>query len=264
MRKNIVIALAVLLVVGFSTFCLSAGEEKPKSQKYLIMENVIHKYKMADYEKLSKEMVALYAEHKSVYPWYTFMSDDLNYMYSMPIKDYADIDAMDKEDEEIWKKIGEEKGKQIQESWSAVAKCSRSWITTHRADLSYKPESPRLEAKKALFRYIVNYYVKVGSSKEFEEILKKFKELCTAKNVVDVYNVYTGDIGTDWPMYSVIFHAECPTDFHVNYDKTWELFGEEGKELLKKLFTLIRKRDIRTAWLRPELSYFPTKEEAKE
>jgi hypothetical protein len=264
MKRNVIIVVAFLVVMGFSSISLFAEEEEPKHQSFLLTEVVIHKYKAAEYEKLSEEMVALYAEHKSTYPWYEFVTDDLNYMYSIPIMDYADIDAMDKEDNEIWKKIGEEKGKQIEERWADIIKCSQTWITTHREDLSYQPESPRLEAKKANFRHIVNYYIKVGSTNEFVEVLIKLKDLCKSKNVADVYNVYTGDIGTEWPMYSVIFHAESAADFHAIDEKNMELLGEEAKILLKKLFTLIRKRDVRTAWLRPDLSYFPKKEEVKE
>ncbi len=173
------------------------------------------------------------------------------------MENLADVDNMFKEDSELEKKMGEEKSKEIGKLFAGTYEYVHTYIIYHRPDLSYTPESPRLQPEEANYRKWIWYYIQPDKAEEYEEILKKFIPLAQSKNVTDGYNIYSGGIGMDVPAYLVAFSAKSAADFETHYEKAWELLGEEGKALMQKMFALTRELEVKTGWFRPELSYLP-------
>ena len=259
MRRGIFVFFMVAIIVALSALTTYAQAEKPLPQLFFVLEVAVKPCMLSQYETAFKEMITLYKEYKATYGWYGFSADDFIYYFSVPVKDLSDVENMFKEDEEISKKWGEEKSKEIEKSLAGTSKYRRTSIMYERKDLSYVPEEPRLKSKEANYRLWVYYYVKPDKEKEFQEVLKKFVALSKSKNVTDTFSIYTGGMGTEMPVYLVAFAAKSAGDFWPNYENAWKLLGKEGKTLLQKLFKLIRKRDIKTAWYRPGLSYMPEK-----
>ncbi len=259
MRRGIFVFFMVGIMVVLSALTINAQAEKPLPQLYYILEVAVKPCMLGQYETAVKEMITLNKESQASYGWYGFSADDFVYYFSIPVKNLADVENMYKEDEELSKKWGEERSKEIEKSFAGTFEYVRTSMIYERNDLSYVPEEPRLKSKEANYRLWVYYYVKPDKDKEFQEILKKFTALCKERNVTGPFSVYTGGMGLEAPVYIVAFVAQSAGDFWPNYENAWKLLGEEGKSLLQKLFTLIRKRDIKTAWYRPGLSYMPEK-----
>jgi hypothetical protein len=257
MRGKVSIVLMVGFVVSLCALTIMAQEEEQKAQAYYALEVVVKPSMIAEYEAVVKEVVSLNSQYKATYIWYGMNADDFHYHFFIPVENLADVDKMFKEDSELEKKMGEEKSKEIGKRFAGTYEYVREFMIYHRPDLSYTPESPRLQSEEANYRQWIWYYILPDKEKEFQEILKKFVILAQSKNVSDGYNIYSGGIGMDVPAYLVAFSAKSAADFEAHYEKTWELLGEEGKELLQKLVALTREREVQTGWFRPELSYLP-------
>ena len=104
------------------------------------------------------------------------------------------------------------------------------------------------------------YYVQPDKDKDFQELLKKYAAFFKDKNIEEPYYIYAGGMGTEMPVYVVAFIAKSAPDFWIHYEKASESLGKEGRKMLQKLFSLVKAREIKTAWYRPELSYIPEKE----
>jgi hypothetical protein len=258
MKRKISVFLIVGFVVSLCALTILAQEEEQEAQAYYLMEVVVKPSMIAEYEAAVKEIASLNSQYQSTYPWNGFSAVDFHYYFSIPMKNLADIDNMYKEDSKLNEKMGEEKSKEIEKRFAGTYEYVRECMIYSSPDLSYTPKSPRLQPDdEANYRFWIWYYVQPEKIKEFQEVLKKFVALAKSKNVTDGYDIYSGGIGMDVPAYIVAFVAKSAADFEVNYEKTWELLGEEGKELMQKLVALTRKREIKTGWFRPDLSYIP-------
>lgn len=257
MRGRIFVFFMVGIMVALCALTAYAQAEKPPPQLYYLLEVAVKPCMLSQYETAVKELITLNKQYQATYPWYGFSADDFIYYFSIPVKDLADVENMFKEDEEMSKKWGEEKSKEIEKSFAGTYEYVRTSMFYERKDLSYVPEKPRIGSEEANYRLWVFYYVKPEKNKEFQDVLKKFKTLSESKGLTDPYSIYAGGIGTEMPVYLVAFAAKSAGDFWPHYENAWKLLGEEGKTLLQKLFTLIRKRDIKTGWFRPGLSYMP-------
>jgi hypothetical protein len=257
MRSKISIVLMVGFVVSLCALTTLAQEKEQKAQAYYLQDVAVKPSMIAEYEAAAKEVVSLNSQYKATYPWNGFSADDFHYYFSIPVENLADVDNMFKEDSELEKKMGEEKSKEIWKRFAGTYEYVRSVMIYHRPDLSYTPESPRLQPEEANYRQWIWYYILPDTGNKFQEILKKFVTLAQSKNVTDGYNIYSGGTGMDLPAYLVAFSAKSAADFETHYEKAWELLGEEGKALMQKLVALTREREVKTAWFRPDLSYIP-------
>ena len=257
MRSKISIVLMVGFVVSLCALTTLAQEKEQKAQAYYLLDVAVKPSMIAEYEAAVKVYLPLNAEYKATYPWYAFSVEDFHYYFVIPVENLADIDNMFKEDSELEKKMGEEKSKEIGKLFAGTYEYVHTYIIYHRPDLSYTPESPRLQPEEANYRKWIWYYIQPDKAEEYEEILKKFIPLAQSKNVSDGYNIYSGGIGMDMPAYLVAFSAKSAADFETHYEKAWELLGEEGKALMQKMFALTRELEVKTGWFRPELSYLP-------
>ena len=59
------------------------------------------------------------------------------------------------------------------------------------------------------------------------------------------------------PLYLVFWKAKSEADALINLEKSYDLFGEEGKALEVKEGSLLRGFKMKRGWFRPDLSYIP-------
>jgi hypothetical protein len=256
MRGKILVFLVASLVVSLFALTTLAQVEEQKEQLFVIDEWVVKPPMANEFEAVVKESIAIYAEHKFPYPFYTFWTSDFHYHVMWPYEKYGDLDNWYEAIEELSKKVGE--------PWQALSKrvavtyeYIHSSVYYHMPELSYIPENPRLKHEEANFFFFDIYYVQPGKTKEFKEIIKKFVALSKSKNITEGWDAYDGDIGTDMPVYAFVMRAKDETDFYIHNTKMWEILGEEGEKLWEESVALIRKRGDKQAWLLPDFSYMP-------
>jgi len=127
-------------------------------------------------------------------------------------------------------------------------------------DLSYDPQNTGLMEEGLAFRRFDYYYIKPGNEEQAKAIAKEWQDLFASKKIESGYRLYTGGMGTEAPLYIVVQWAASPADFEAQETKVNELLGEEGKALNQKTMAITRKFETKTGWMRPDLSYTPTKE----
>lgn len=259
MRGKVSIVLFVGLVMSFFALTTWAQDKEQKAQAYFVVEIAVKPSMIAKYETAVKEMVSLSSQYKTTYPWYGFLADDMKYHFLSPVENLADLDNMFKEDSEFEKKIGEEKLKEIEKLVAGTYEYVHTYMIHHRPDLSYAPENPRLQLDTANFRHLIYYYIQPDKEKEFVEILKKFVSQPKIKSINDGYDIYFGGIGMNTPACIIVLSGKNAADFETNYEKIWEVLGEEAMALVQELIAMARDLDIKTAWFRPDLSYLPQK-----
>src|SRR5512136_1032335 len=101
MKTKISILLSVFLLAGFCSQISFAQAQEQKPQLFMIYDVVVKPAMVAGFEAAAKGEWALTAEGKSPYPWQTYTSDDLHYYFLSPVKNYAELDAMEKSAEEM-------------------------------------------------------------------------------------------------------------------------------------------------------------------
>lgn len=257
MRGKVSIVIMACLVACLCGLTTWAQDEGQQVQAYFIAKFLVKPSKIAKYESAVKEIVSLYAQHNAPYPWFVFQADDMEYHYFTPVKNLADVDNMYKLENEMAKKMEEEKLNQIEELFAGTYEYANTFMLYQIPDLSYVPENPRISFEEAFYRHLIYYKIQPDKEKEFYDVLKEFLTLYKNKNVTEGYEIFTGGIGMDAPTCIVSLKGKSAADFEVHLEKMWEVLGEEGLALTQKLIGMARELDIKTAWFRSDLSYMP-------
>jgi len=262
MKTKISVLLSVFLLAGFYAAISLAQAQEQKPQLYWITDCAVKPGMVSKFEAAVKEECALTAEGKSLYPWMAYSSDDFHYYFVSPLKNHADIDTQEKAEEEMRKKVGEERFNANDKAYDGTYEYARIGFVHLRPDLSYAPEKPRLKPEEANFLYWGLFYVDSAKVEEFNEIFKEYVTLYKSKNVASGFTTYQGGYGTDMPFYFVAMSGKSPADFFAEDEKTTKILeGEKSKELWDKTLATLRKFEFKTGTYRPDLSYIS---EAKE
>jgi hypothetical protein len=261
MKTKIFVLLPVFLLAGFYAAISLAQAQEQKPQLYEIYDFLVKPGMVAKFEAAVKAENALTAEGKYPYPWMAYSSDDFHYYFVSPIKNYADIDAQEKADEEMRKKVGEERFDANDKAYGGTFEYGRIGFVSLRPDLSYAPEKPRLKPEEANFLYWGLCYVDFAKVEEFIEVLKEYITLYKSKNVASGFTTYQGGPGTDMPFYFFAMSGKSPADFFTEDEKTTKILeGEKSEELWKRFLGTLRKYEIKTGRYRSDLSYVPEAE----
>jgi hypothetical protein len=258
MKTKISVLLSVFLLAGFYAAISLAQAQEQKPQLYWITDCAVGPGMASKFEAAVKDECALTAEGKSPYPWMAYSSDDFHYYFVSPIKNYADIDAQDKAEEEMRKKVGEERFNANDKAYAGTFEYARIGFVYLRPDLSYAPEKPRLKPEEANFLYWGLCYVDSAKVDEFNEIFKEYVSLYKSKNITSGFTTYQGGYGTDMPFYFFAMSGKSPADFFSEDEKTTKILeGEKDEELWNRFLATLRKYEIKTGRYRPDLSYIP-------
>ena len=251
--------LVVLLGLVFCLCTLSAlaQAEEQKAQLIFMDEYVVKPSLISEFEAASKDTLAEWSKHKYPYSFEGYFSEDMRFIFITPIKNFADIDNYYKALEELKKRMGTKRWKALWKRESAALNYLKSRIFYYLPELSYFPEKPRLKPEEESFAVWSLYYVIPGMEDEFESVSKEWVTLHKEKNWRNGYKCYAGDFGTDMPVYLVFWKAKSEADALIYLEKSFDLFGEEGKVLEEKEESLLRGFKMKRGWLRPDLSYIP-------
>ena len=250
--------MILLLMIGFS-LNISAQEELPKYQAFYLVDDFVKSSMVSEYEVAVKDYVALFAENNFPYPIYLYSTNDYHYYYVTPIAlSYSALDSIYKSFDNIVK-ANPEKWDAIWKKFEGTYNYNKIETILLNRELSYVPKEPRLKPEEKNFSYWVFTYVKVGKTKEFNEILKNWKELYTSKNIKDGYNIYWGELGVEQPLYIWHMTGKNSLDFWTQASSSHEVLANDAKSLWEQTRKLTRKIEYQEGWYRPEFSYEPEK-----
>lgn len=256
MRKEILFLFVVCFLLGFCVANVSAQEEEPKSQLFFIHYDQVIPGMVDKYEEAAKGIVAKLSENNMTELKYTVaMTNDLNYLYVYELENMADLDKNPWQDLE--KKIGKEAMDAMWQPYDNTYTMHKNYLIRLWPDLSYTPETSNEQMAEMNFRHWDFYYVDPDKGDEAREIAKQWLELYKSKNITTGYRLYTGDIGTEVPVYVAVQWAKSPAEFYAQNAKNEELLGEEGQALLDKTMAITHKFEQKDGWIRPDLSYMP-------
>jgi hypothetical protein len=253
--------ISVLLLVGVLV-CLVAlptliQAQEQKSQLYLLWEVKVKSKMAKEHGDIIKEMVAKDTKYNLGYEYRTYYDNHLHTYFSLPLDNYGDLDSY----LAAWNKVGEkwgmDKTKDLYQRISETYESMKTAFYLYRPELSYRPENPRLKSEEIMMGFWDFLYVKPDKEKDIEDLFKEFVALCKSKDISEKIRVFTGDMGTEMPVYLALVYARDPAGFYSNHRRMWEALGEEGSVLYQKVIPLLRKRESRIMWYSRDLSYTP-------
>ncbi len=265
MKKRLLFGMAACVtVIGTTVF---AGEEKegPKPQMYVIYKDVVHPSKTMQYEAAIKHMISEFTAY-NIDPkrmgWTTVNGPEMGYVYVMPMDNFAAIDRMHKDWEAAMDVIGAEKMEAMMTAVTETMDHVEVFHVQLRADLSYTPEETTLKPEDVKYVQYGFYYVMPGKKKVMEEVARQFAELYKANNVGTGWSIYESVTGNDLPLFVVAHPARSQAEFYEQREALKTLFGEDSKKLSEKVMQAVRRVELKDGWIRGDLSYPPTDEQA--
>jgi hypothetical protein len=252
-KVSIVLVSFVVCLCGFTTL---AQAQEQKAQLYVIWDVVVKPSTVGDYEAATKEEVALYAKYKFPYTWTVSRTFDNHYYFLIPVENFAGIDDIFTAFDKVEEMAGEEY-KKLQDLFVGSYEYVQPAVYSLNYELSFLPEKKEAESEEGNFICWDIQYINAGKEEEYEKLIKEFQHLFQSKNVSQAWECYQGIMGEKNPVYYWVTTAKNAVDFYTQNAKMWEALGKEGDSFYEKLMNLIRKREMKTGWLRPDLSYMP-------
>jgi hypothetical protein len=238
--KNVISLLAVLLI-GFSAMAVLGEEEEGKVKPLYVEEVVIRPAKIDEFRTTVEEIRTIYVNYKLPYTCFVHSSlDNQYYWFCFPVKDLADLDNLFKAVNEIVNEYGKEKWSELWDRQEVTTQYRKTYILNYSPEYSFSPE------KMGESNYWRNqhWYVEPGKEKEFRSILKEWVAVYDKKKIPVGYEVYVGGIGTNIPVYSVLFRGKDVPDIWQKFDKIGEIGGPEVRVLRKKMEALTKRIEI--------------------
>jgi hypothetical protein len=247
--------LAVGLLSVLFVFSGTTGAQEQKSQLYSVTEVIVKPAMVAQFEAAVKKEIEL----GYPYPYSAYSTDDFYYYFLVPIENYAGIDAMNKTEGEWAAKAGQEY-EAMMKSLAGTVEHYRSGVVRFLPELSYAPKKPRLKAEEEKFITWYFAYLEFGKEKEFADICRQFVDVSKSKDTSIGWNMYAVQSGTEMPLYFWAEGGKSAAEYFAENDKVIKKMGEEKfAELWSKSMATLRKYEIKTGRLRPDLSNMPKK-----
>lgn len=256
------------MILVFSFFALSTAfaADMPKPELYLIHEELIRPESMPAYESAAKDFMAALAEKKVSSPaltWNAYITDDLHYLYVMPIASFAALDSSPAEWDKAKAAVGADRWSTLERRGAAATSSYNEFVTMHRPDLSYIPANPRLKPEEERFIQLNFYYLLPGKQSEAEAISRDYVALFKQKNISDPFSIYMGVMGNDLPVVVAVIPAKSAADQIAAEERINAALGADLLPLQARAMAVTRRFDRRTATFRPDLSRMPMPAAAK-
>ncbi|TKG88000.1 hypothetical protein EYV94_27745 [Puteibacter caeruleilacunae] len=243
MKKHLVLLLTTICI-GLSTIT-NAQNEHPIWCQYSV--EVEHQY-LWEYESRLKEFKA--TSESIQFPFsYEVWTDEFNYYYFWKQKDYNELETKLAEIARLMKDWDYKKHQ-------AHRKCRTSKIQFLRyiPELSYVVSHSN-KSNDSRYKIWDMLYLKGDKEDEFKKLTTQFKQLLHKHEHKNNFHIFKGDIGYDHPLYIIELQAHDAPTLWEQDQKLWLALGEDGRNIYKKMLSLLKNRTIKHFWYRPDLSY---------
>jgi len=255
-KSSLLFLMVLFVLVSFAQ--LFAQKELPKSQLYLMHEDIVLPYMADKYEQASKDFVQMLKDAKIDSRSYKVIQKDyFNYTAVIPVTDFEGLAKYFGMTPEMIEKIGKDKFDAQMNKFDGCYDTHRNYLLTLRNDLSYKPEYGINFGEGLDYRHLDYFYPIPGNEDEMMELIKDYKKLYESKKIEEGYRVYMGSVGTEMGMVMFVQPAKSRVDFATLSDKQDEILGEDGQKLWDKLLVITQKFEHHDGMMRSDLSYQP-------
>jgi len=251
-----------LAVAGVSLAVIPATAEEPEPVRIVVEVQRVVPEHAAAYEAAAKEIIPLLAEHGYTSYWYAFVTENMEYMYASPVKDFAGIQEQWDGWAEFAEKVGMDTLQPHFDKFTGTYESTDNSIWRYRPDLSYASDPPKFDADKDTFRSWGFVYVKPGMEKEFEEKFKKFGDYAKDKAIEWGWDTWVAEFGTELPVYVYTEVGPSQGEFWTEAEKLEKTMGKDTMKIWNDMLPTVRRVEFLRGTYRPDLSYLPAPEES--
>lgn len=214
------------------------------------------------YFEIGKKFTALYKEHNISYPVLVFTEEPpqiSQVSFVVPLTGLGYLEEIHKEFMRLRNAAGEEKVSALEQQAEQAMEKSSLMITAHRPDLSYIPEDPffTFDPQKPCVTRVDTYFIVPGQEKALEALGMKIREYYKEKGIRVAMDCYQIVIGPDMPTYEIVMSGPDEEGLDAALDEFGEQIGPEYGDMLKPLESIVRRRESKLWYYKPDLSYFP-------
>ena len=257
MKQRLVLGLAM----GLCAIGAAAGpseQEAPKPKLYCIFQEHVKPGMAEQYEAATRDLIGMLQSYQidpEKVNFETVFGPEVGYVFVIPVENFAGMDTVHENWMEARKTVGEESWMATIAKAEAAVEHQECLFVSHRPDLSYQPEKPRLNPAEVKYIHYGFHYVIPGEGQKLEQVAKDYVALCKKLNVNTSWSVYEVVTGDDLPLYVVTHVGKSPADWYTHHEWVNEKLGEAGQELAARAQRLVRKYEEKFAVPRPDLSY---------
>ncbi|MBV8520490.1 MAG: hypothetical protein JO197_24065 [Acidobacteria bacterium] len=255
--KRLVLAALLLLVCPLVA---TAQTQTPPAmpQLYLIHAEVPRLGMIPQYEAATHDILAALTEKKAdpnVFGMHVYTTEDLHYLYILPLNAYSKLDSMDGAWKSIADSVGKERWQSLMSRGTAPIEQYSELVVRRRPDLSYTPATPRVKPDEQRYVRWLMYYLMPGKEEEAAAVARDCAALFKAKNMTDGFDVFMGETGNDLPLLAVAVSGKSEADYAAADERNRAALGDAFNAIQMRALAITRKYETHSGWYRPDLSY---------
>lgn len=245
-------SMIVFLVLSFFLLSASYAQQETNRQLWFCWEAAVNPASVSEFIELQIEYRTHFTAAGFSYPVSAWTDGLFHYYIFFPVGTYDDAKAIYSDLGKVNSLWGEDR---LNKMWETV-ESHKTYFIRWIPEISYAPEQPRM-ADGANFGIWDILYVDPGKEMEFREAAKEFTAMLKSAGFNDPMNFFIGDHGFEATAYIGVLYGKSPSDLWSQNEKLWNQLGEEGDEVVRHIFSLLKKRDFKQLWYVKELSYDP-------
>jgi hypothetical protein len=251
--KNKLFKSFFILLLMLSMIFAYGQEEKKMPTMYSIHLDPVKPSMYQEYEKLSKEFIALLKENDvKDFDFLTSVSQEFNYYYISSVDKMADFDKSPMAG------LSEEAQGKLKSLFDGMDKCydrHGTYMLYLDKELTYMPEEFSIATPGEPYRVYYTHHYDPANGDAIYEAFKNVKNQLQSKQSTWNYRVYHSGFGVVGNYILVAFSAKDAMDFEAKHKANWELMGDEFGEAINQLFKYTSRFEVERAWMREDLSY---------
>jgi hypothetical protein len=268
MTRSRVMIGACCAMLALAASPLAKGEEAPPEPRlWAVYTEYVKPSMVAEYEAVCREMIAAMkaAKVESRLTYFTVLQgESFSYVAVTPMESFADMDRIRREWMQMGEKVGKAAWAELIRRGSETVDHSSMQVFVERPEISYLPDTPRLEPEEAAFAEYGFHYLVPGMEQEAATIAGEYADLYRKNGLAESFTVLQAVTGEDLPLLVVTTYGKDEADWIAAGTKVNEALGEEGLMLQQRAMRVIRTYESKKRRLREELSYRPPREIAGE
>ena len=236
-----------------------AAQEGPAPQMILVHQETVEPAMLEQYVQTSKDFFALVAANRETMPTFqveAFQTDEYEFVYAMPLANFAQMDVLMGEFMAM-EASGNEEWQQAMQAGAGTTRKFDEYVVVYRTDLSYQPAEPRIKPEEiAAYRWDF-YYLKSDKAQDAEALAKDVAALYREKGIQDGFAIFQAALGADLPYLVVSIPGKSPADIESRRGEIAAKLGDAWGPFQKRINEVTRSYTSKYAWARPDLSLVP-------